>query len=250
MLLKSIFLFLLMIGSSFGATYHDKILDKNDLPLKLERHKRLFFISGPENTKMQLSLKWNFIKDTNFYFGYTEYFFWRLFKESSSPFEDINHNPEIFYRWRSGDTQMLDIGAEHLSNGKAGVDSRSWNAAYLRGVKKWDDKYQLSLKTFALFGVEDENKDAFKYVGWLDVEFSINEFIKTKFQNNEFYVRWRPGGRVAWSDRYDTFEIGLKIKFSSVKVFQHFFINYYNGYAESQLEYKKNVRALRAGFIF
>ncbi|GEM_PF-6140284 len=249
-MIQFLFVLLLSIGSSFGASYYDKILDKDDLPLHLERHKRLYFISGTENTKMQLSLKWNIIKDSNFYFGYTEYFFWKLFQESSSPFLDINHNPELFYRFRSGEDKMLDVGTEHLSNGKAGVDSRSWNSVYLRGLKKWDSKYQFSAKAFALYDIQEENSDIFKYVGWLDLEFSVNEFIKSKFQNNELFVRWRPGGKVAWSDRYDTFEIGLKIKFTSFKIFQHCFINYYNGFAENQLEYKKNVRALRVGVIF
>ncbi len=249
-MLKYLLISFLFIGSSFGATYYDTVIDKNDLPLKLERHKRLYFVSGPENTKVQLSLKWNFIKDSNFYFGYTEYFFWRLFQDRSSPFRDINHNPELFYRFRFDDSMMLDAGAEHLSNGKADEESRSWNTAYVRGVKKWDDKYQLAVKVYGLFDVEKTNHDIEKYIGWFDFEFSINEFIKSKFQNNEFFVRWRPGGEMSWSDRYDTFELGLKIKFSSLKVFQHMFITYYNGYAENQLEYKKNVRTLRVGVTF
>ena len=227
-----------------------KAMDGADLPLKLERHKRIFFISGTENTKLQVSAKAPVLYGSNLFVAYTETGFWKLFQKSSNPFEDINHNPEIFYRWNLHEHFDLDAGVEHLSNGTDKANSRSWNDLYLQSMSKLDNVY-FTTKAYYLWDIDANNENIKTYLGYVDMELGIKELIRSKFQSNELYVRWRPGSQLRFNGSgYNTFEIGLKIKFSAVRLFQHFFVNYYNGYGENQLAYDRYTRALRAGLTF
>lgn len=210
----------------------------------------MFFIAGEENTKLQLSAKIPVLLNEDLYVAYTETGFWRLFQETSNPFEDINHNPELFYRWQLHENHMLDAGIEHLSNGRSGDESRSWNDLYVQNMSKLGDFY-FSTKAYYLWDIDATNEDIEKYLGFIDFEVGVKEVIRSKFQSNELYFRWRPGDTLSFNGGdYQTIEIGLKIKFSEMKYFQHIFVNYYNGYAENQLNYKDYTRALRAGLTF
>jgi phospholipase A1 len=233
-----------------GSPRFNQAIDGTDLPLKLERHKRMYFISGLENTKVQISAKIPVFYGSKLYVAYTETGFWKLFQKSSNPFEDINHNPELFYRWSLQENHMLDLGVEHLSNGSDKANSRSWNDLYVQSMSKFDSMYFTS-KAYYLWDVDATNEDIKKYLGFIDMEIGFKELIRSKFQSNELYFRWRPGANLSFDGNgYNTFEIGLKIKFSDFKYFQHFFVNYYNGYAENQLAYDRYTRALRIGLIF
>lgn len=235
------------MGVAFGSPRYDKNVDRDDLPLKIERHKRMYFISGTENTKLQVSFKIPILFDSNFYFAYTETGFWRLFQETSNPFEDINHNPEVFYRLALHRDHTLDIGVEHLSNGRNEVNSRSWNSVYLQSMSRSGENIYYTAKVFHIWDIDATNKDILNYIGFIDLEIGFREVIKSSFQSNELFLRWRPGGRLG---EYSTVEAGLKLKFTKWRYFQHLFISYYNGYAENQLNYNKYIRALRAGITF
>lgn len=245
-----IYLSLFFTLAAFASPRFNQATDGDDLPLRLERHKRIFFISGEENTKAQVSAKISVFFKSKLYIAYTETGFWKLFQEKSNPFEDINHNPELFYRWNLHEKHVLDLGIEHLSNGSRGVNSRSWNDVYVQSMSKFD-KFYFTPKVYYLWDIDATNEDIKTYLGFIDMELGIKEVVRSKFQSQELYVRWRPGAKLSFSgDGYNTFEIGLKVSFTNIKMFHHFFVNYYNGYAENQLSYGQYVRALRAGLTF
>src|SRR5690606_24440532 len=66
------------------------------------RYRDIYFLSGEPDTKIQLSLKVRLLKNVDFYFGYSQVMFWKLFIERSSPFHDVAYNPELFYVWHIG----------------------------------------------------------------------------------------------------------------------------------------------------
>lgn len=238
-----------LIGVAYGSPRFSKEVDGQDLPLKLERHKRMFFIAGEENTKLQASFKFPIVYDTRFYFAYTETGFWRLFQETSSPIVDLNHNPEAFYRWVVEENTVIDIGGEHSSNGRDGDNSRSWNSLYIQPMGKIGEDLYLTSKFFYLWDIEPD--DVYTYLGFMDFELGYKKLLSKSFKSNEVYVRWRPGSQLGFEGkRYDTFELGLKFKVSNWKTFGHLFINYYSGYVESQLTYDDYTNALRAGLVF
>lgn len=116
------------------------------LPLGLELHRPnyvlpLTWTDFAENEadaefKFQISLKYQ-VAGTPFHLGYTQVAYWRwLDEQNSSPFREINFNPEAWYRFRPGrlspDWLGVDIGFEHESNGEEVPESRGWNRVYVR----------------------------------------------------------------------------------------------------------------------
>lgn len=103
--------------------------------------------SWPQNlsdleAKFQLSLKvplntepvFNF--GDGLYFAFTVEAWWQLYSDKiSKPFRETNYRPEFFYLTPlsfqpfGGNTALI-IGAEHQSNGRSQVLSRSWNRIY------------------------------------------------------------------------------------------------------------------------
>jgi phospholipase A1 len=101
-----------------------------------------FDLSRPR-VRFQVSIKYNLAPQRagwGLFFGYTQKAIWDLWNWSgSSPFEDSNYNPSLFWGWRPGGFLRalepvpgwrvlgLRLGGEHESNGQAGAISRSWN---------------------------------------------------------------------------------------------------------------------------
>lgn len=245
--MKAFLLLILLTHVALASPRYDENIDSDELPLKIERHKRMYFIAGEENTKLQVSFKIPVLVDSNLYFAYTETGFWELFQKTSNPFMDINHNPELFYRMKLAEDHSVDFGIEHVSNGRAEVNSRSWNSLYAQTMSRNGKYFYYTTKLYYLWDVDATNDNVFDYMGLIDMEIGVREIIRSKYQSNQLFVRWRPGGTIG---EFNTIEAGLKVKFSDWKYFQHFFLSYYNGYVESQLNYNKYVRALRLGFTF
>ncbi|MDZ7749243.1 MAG: phospholipase A [Halofilum sp. (in: g-proteobacteria)] len=121
-------------------------LPSTNLPGALELHRPNYIMpltwtddaQGNEDAelKFQISLKHQ-VGDFPLYFGYTQTAYWRwLDEEDSSPFREINFNPELWYRVRPGrlpgdalDWLGIDAGYEHESNGETLPESKSWTAS-------------------------------------------------------------------------------------------------------------------------
>ena len=106
------------------------------------------FPTWPENlddaeAKFQISLKVPlayedlFTRGDGLYFGFTVNSWWQIYSENiSKPFRETNYQPEFFYirplSWQPfGGNTGLVIGAEHQSNGRGDLLSRSWNRLYV-----------------------------------------------------------------------------------------------------------------------
>ncbi|XOZ32230.1 phospholipase A [Halomonadaceae bacterium KBTZ08] len=119
---------------------HDETLEKEEAKFQLSF--RLPLLTGVLDGPNRL------------WFGYTQLAFWQLYNtDESSPFREINFEPEIFLTheldWDlgPGSIEMISIGFNHESNGRAEPFSRSWNR--LKGGAGLQYR-QLDLRTGAL----------------------------------------------------------------------------------------------------
>ncbi len=112
-------------------------------------------------------------------FAYTQKAFWQIFDPSkSSPFREINHNPEVFWRM-GGDNLFGDIGFEHESNGEEDPKSRSWDRIYLRLTFKTKNFRMIYKRWHILTGevhgplAEERDGPMRKYYGHQDLDLAL-----------------------------------------------------------------------------
>jgi outer membrane phospholipase A len=225
----------------------------------------MYFIGGGEspNAKFQISFKYQLLNETGWLaenapalkglnFAYTQTSLWDL-DAPSAPFFDTSYKPALLYSWERAvggqdrDWFRLDLqgGAQHESNGKSGVDSRSYNIAFFRPtfVLGRADSFQLTLqpRVWGYLGDLSENPDLDEYRGYFDLRAVIG---------------WRRGlqlaalGRMGHegnnsSAQFDLTYPMMKI-LGSFSVYLH--AQYFTGYGESLLRYNQRSDVIRVGF--
>jgi len=174
---------------------------------------------------------------------YTQLAFWNIYQESF-PFGDINFNPTVgfgralAYKNRFLGTLMFQF--EHESNGKDGEDSRSWNKLSFGAMFKLNRFWTVQTKAWIPFVDGENNKDIVRYKGWghMAVDYGNNN----KY-NAGLLLTKRGGG---------FFDNNITLNFS-YRLFkrenQYLFLEYYNGYGENMLEYKRYRHMVRIGFV-
>ncbi|MBN2514974.1 MAG: phospholipase A [Deltaproteobacteria bacterium] len=202
--------------------------------------------------KFQLSLKvklWQDIigKDVDLWFGYTQKSFWQLYDfAESSPFRETNYEPEVLFNFRTHfrllgmDARMITVGLNHQSNGRSEPYSRSWNRIVGNlGLERGDTT--LILKTWYRIpdsAEKDNNPDIDDYLGygeiwgyyvWNGHRFGVMLRNNLKFNDNRGAVQ------LEWS-----IPISEKVGF---------YIQYFNGYGESMLDYYDNANRISLGLI-
>ncbi len=213
---------------------------------------------GPENldnleVKFQISLKtpvWSHIFGDNgtLYVAYTQLAFWQAYNsDSSSPFREINFEPEIFLAYRTNyqflgiTSQAVTLGLDHQSNGRSEPFSRSWNRVVANLLFSIGDTY-LNLRPWYRIPEkyeDDDNPDIADYLGYGEL------LILRKVKRNTFALMLRnnlqPGRnrgavQVDWS-----FPLGQKVKG---------YVQYFNGFGESLADYNHASNRLGIGVMF
>lgn len=197
------------------------------------------------DAKFQISVRQRLIKsilpfNTIIFITYTQKSFWDIYKKSS-PFADNNYNPGISI----GKPLIFDnklrgmgiISVEHESNGLAGINSRSWNYIIFSGVFFFNNNASIQTKTW--IGImSNENKDLLDYRGYGSVAFNF------KNKKNTFRATCILNPSKKFQNLNSTIEINWKpIK----KGKQYIFLQWYNGYGESLLDYNKYSAMIRIG---
>ena len=124
-------LFLFVVYTTCISGFND---EKKQFPF--ESYEDLYFISGgkKDQVKGQLSFKYAIlpIHNSKIYTGYTQKFFWRVM-DSSAPFEEIEHMPNLFWRWYPTDIfKYVDLGIyNHNSNGQDNIGNRSYDFSFI-----------------------------------------------------------------------------------------------------------------------
>jgi len=199
----------------------------------------------------QLSLKiklWQDIlgEDVDLWFGYTQKSFWQLYDiAESSPFRETNYEPEFLINFRTHfsllgmDFRMITLGLNHQSNGRSEPYSRSWNRIVGNlGLERGDTS--LLLKTWYRIpekDAKDSNPDIYDYMGYGEIRgyhvWNRNRF-SVMLRNNLDFSENRGAVQLEWS-----IPISEKVGF---------YIQYFNGYGESLLDYYDNANRISLGF--
>lgn len=197
------------------------------------------------NVKFQISIQQRLTKailpfNTFLTLTYTQKSFWNIF-ENSSPFTDNNYNPGLaIIKPFVYDNQLRGMNSfafEHESNGKDSIDSRSWNFFVLSGSYFFNTCFSIQAKVWAGW-VGEENADLLNYRGYGLIAFNY------RCLNNRFWISAIINPRKKLGD----FNTQLEFNFKPVsKANQYLFVQWYNGYGESLLEYNCYTSMIRVG---
>jgi len=252
-----------IVGSIFGSSRQlsnaDSIINRFDALPSFGIYKDNYFIVGTDlfkkpdkwnsDAKFQVSIRQRLTNSTlpfktYFFLTYTQKAFWNVFQESF-PFRDLNFNPTlglgraVVRHNRLLGTVMVQF--EHESNGKDGLDSRSWNKVSFSTNLIFNDRWTFHGKAWIPIVDGTNNKDIVKYSGWgsFGMEYSSP---KNKY-NASLFVNKR-GGVNLNANIVANFSVRL---FSDDS--QYLFLEYYNGYGESMLDYKQYRQRVRLGIV-
>lgn len=213
----------------------------------------------------QISLKVPLLKDFwggrgNLFFAYTNRSWWQAYnRDASSPFRETNHEPEIFLSygpdWSVRENIRLAnlvFGLNHQSNGKGGQESRSWNRIYLAMLWELGEDVVFSVRPWYRIPEDkkkypgdasgDDNPDIHNYMGYGDIGLACkfgkdkNQTLAVLFRNNLRFSGSNKGAvQVDW-----TFPLCNRMKL---------YVQYFNGYGESLLDYNASVNRIGVGFL-
>ncbi len=207
-----------------------------------------------KNTEVafQLSFKaklWQDIlgQSMDLWIAYTQRSFWQLYNHSdSSPFRETNYEPEILLNFRTDydliwlKNRFINVGINHQSNGQSEPLSKSWNRLVANfGFER--DNLALILKTWIRIWEDekyDDNPDIEDYLGygelWTYYFWKGNRF-GLMLRNNFNLSTNRGAVQLEWA--FPLFE-----RVSG-------YVQYFNGYGESLLDYDYHVNRIGIGFI-
>jgi len=261
--MKSILSFLLFIlllssGTSFAQGYTKEELQDSIMP-SFTTYKDNYFITGvplhtgiskhTADTKYQISFKqlltrYDFPLNSALFLTYTQKAFWNIY-EFSSPFQEINFNPGIGWGVpifnRDGElSDLAELKVEHESNGRDSIYSRSWNKVSLSYHTKLSKRTLLSVTGWVPFAYKDDNSDLMDYIGYGEVNLTYD--IKPEKLLLDL------SARMGMEDWNGSFRSRLFYRVSK-DTNQYLMLEWYNGYAESLLDYRQHKSMLRLGYV-
>lgn len=220
----------------------------------IQEHRPTYIAFGDNkmNTVLQFSFKYEMVDKSNLYLGYTQFSVWHLWQESS-PFKDHNFNPELFYRMPYLEKHgfSLDAGYEHKSNGReAGGSDRTYDSPYLFVAQQMDaGPFKLGINAKGYYIIRTfSNPGIVDYLGY--GKFGVTLGFDVPFlEYEQFYLNYIPGTSAGFQKA--TFEAGTKFKTPFGADFApYIFIQYWNGYLPSLLDFDVYSNGFRAGIIF
>lgn len=190
--------------------------------------------------------------------AYTARSFWQAYNQPlSSPFRETNHEPELFALYPldlpiPGARRVYLMGGfVHQSNGRSQPLSRSWNRLFLDFVIEGDD-FRLSIRPWYRIPEEDkenidasagdDNPDISDYLGYGEINgaFKVNDHTLSFMLRNNLHFHENKGAlRLGWS-----FKVPF-IESDNIKGY----IQYFNGYGESLIDYNAAVERIGIGFM-
>jgi phospholipase A1 len=183
------------------------------------------------------------------YVAYTNKSFWQVYNdELSSPFRETNHEPELILQiepdWKY--VSRINIGFNHQSNGQYAEFSRSWNRIVagfyhasgnnIFGIEPWwripekssDDPNDVT---------DDDNPDIESYIGYGNFVWYKKlgrQSLSLRFGNNLDTDNNRGWAELEW-------DFPISSRFRA-------FVQYYEGYGHSLIEYDHYQRRIGIGF--
>ena len=183
------------------------------------------------------------------HFAYTQRLFWNL-GERSSPFRNIDFQPEIFYltperTLSNGIALSGQAGLRHESNGRAGPDSRSFNTLYVApmAILPLGNRYHLSVapRLSVYVGRLSDNPDIRRYRGNLSVFVEIGKDDGLRLSTTSRFNFSSGKGAISADVSYS-----LKQLLGGGPNF-YLFGQSFTGYGENLLDYDRQTTRFRLG---
>ncbi len=176
---------------------------------------------------------------------YRQVIFWDIY-QNSFPFRATNYNPSLVLgKVLIKDSQpsgLVWFALEHESNGLSGEDSRGWNFLSFQYSTKLRKSWYGSLKGWIPIGTPGENEtDLLDYKSYFEGRLTYYPTEKLIFESDfrrSFTTEWL--GKIMLTANYRLSKHGN----------QFIYLQYYNGYAESLIEYQQHVHMIRVGIAF
>lgn len=220
---------------------------------KFSYYEPSYLIFGDEDLKLQFSFKYRLSKSHNLYFGYTQLMFWEIYGKSK-PFTDVNYRPEGFYRLvekQNNFFSSLDFGYMHLSNGQEKEETRSLDRIFLRSSFKTtisDHVLGGSIMLYQIFNEDDTNKDIINHLGYWELRGFFTDIMTLAGQKIDLNFRTYAGSKVYDIDK-GGYELGLVYNLVSADFNPAFYLQRFEGYSESLIEYNKKRTEYRLGIM-
>lgn len=238
-------------------SYATALVDKPP-PLAVSVYEPVYFVAGGDgglNAKFQISLRYQLFDGRgplasrlpwidDLYLSYSQTSLWDL-GDLSKPFKDSSYRPRLFYsnydlaRFFDGQLRVgVESGLGHESNGKEGEDSRSFNMLYVRPTLTLGDPSGLRLFAAPLlhnYIADDENPDLKDYRGYVDWVFGFGAK-----GGLDFWTTLRKGERSSYGSMEMNVSYPLS-KLSGGDLTGWLVLQYFNGYGESLLDYKRKL---------
>jgi len=231
------------LPASYNTATNDAIYQEMDSDLAEDELEVKFQISG----KLKLM---DDIYDDNFdiWFGYTQTSWWQLYNtDESAPFRETNYSPELFTTYHSNidlfglTLVQSDFGFIHQSNGRSRPLSRSWNRIYAN-FELTKGNFLLSIKPWYRIPEsesEDDNPNIENYVGYGDYRLTYKDganLYSVLFRNNfKFDDDNKSSVELSWA--FPVYEV------------VDLYVQYYNGYGESLIDYNHKVNRISIGIL-
>ena len=225
----------------------DPYKDVNDWSEHLEKQESKFQLS----IKVPLNSADIFAPFDGLYFGFTLQAWWQVYAdEISKPFRETNYQPEVYYlspiQWHPfGSNIGLGVGAEHQSNGRAGLLSRSWNRTYGFAVIekgnyattfRIEHRIKERQKNYPTESSGDDNPGIVDKLGQFQWTFM-------KAENSSTYsITWRHNKEFKNGSVRINYSLPLFLKMKG-------YIEYFNGYGEGLINYDRHQQNIGLGFL-
>jgi phospholipase A1 len=189
--------------------------------------------------------------------AYTQKVWWQIYSPSA-PFRETNYAPEIFISIPS--SKYIDgvsghkgirLGFIHESNGRAGLESRSWNRLYLDNMwqsgnlftrlRVWHRISDGDEATTVDF-IGDDNPDIHNFMGYGDLTLTY------LYKKHKINLLVRNNLRLSSKNKGSlTLDWSMPTPFSKNSFY---YVKIFSGYGESLIDYNRHVNKISFGFSF
>jgi len=235
-----------LIGTSnsegYSSEFHEQMIGGKDIDFDDSEVQFQISVKTPLAIGM-------FNRNVDIYAAYTNRSFWQVYNEDiSSPFRETNHEPEAWLQFRPDwsvfgcKNTVNQVGIVHQSNGMASVVSRSWNRIFAIVIFERND-FAFIMKPWYRIpenADKDDNPDITDFLGHAEFGFAY------KWKENAFSLMLRNN----LESGFERGAVGASWSFPLLDYkYLKGYIQYFNGYGESLLDYNRKVNTIGFGVL-